>query len=84
MSLPSVLLTVAGIPLSSSFFWKARTASGSLGLSGLSATSLSGIRLTCAAIPRSLRIRMSAICGVSFTPRIIAYSNEILLPVVSK
>ena len=83
MSLPSVRRTVAGMPLASSVFWKRSTVSGRLGFSGLSATSFSGMRFTCAGRPFSFCSRSRAQPGESLTPSIMAYSKEIRRPVAS-
>ena len=70
------------MPWDSSRFWKAATRR--LGLNGLSATSLRGIRLTCPGIPRSFCAMRSACQSWSFTPSIMAYSKEMRRPVFLK
>ena len=77
MSPPRVLRTVAGMPPSSSVFWKAATASLVLGFRGLSSTWFRGIRLKWQGRP-FIRFNSSfAFSLESLTPLIMAYSKEI-------
>ena len=83
MSPPRVLRTVAGMPPSSSVFWKAATASRVLGFRGLSSTWFSGIRLKWQGRPFIRLISSFAFSRESFTPPIMAYSKEIRREVAS-
>ena len=84
MSPPSVLLTVAVTPPSSSVFWNVATAARELGFKGLSSTWLRGIKLKWAGRPYSRRSSSFAWSVESLTPSIMAYSKWMRRPVASK
>ena len=81
MSEPKLLLTVVVIPLFCKIEANVSTRFFVLSLKSFTDTSLAGIRMTRQSIPFNQAANSLAHSSVSFTPLIIAYSNEIRLDV---